>query len=120
MAWHAGALAANPGANQVLADTAALPAGLYTVHIAVHAFDNAAMASPVIALEHRDAANGATLRSKAIPVMGGTLGQIPPFIIRLAQNERLRIIARSAITNGEAEASIFIARTAVVNGQPAS
>ncbi len=74
----------NPAANTILADTTALPAGEYDV---LMTFGMGNVANLVI--EHRDAANAATLADWYV---GGTIGMTQLKICKaMAFNERLRV-----------------------------
>ena len=78
-----------------LADTGALPAGLYdfTIHLAVA---DVVAAGVGVFVEHRNAANNATLKDLGghTPGGGGLVIEIENY--RLAANERVRIVGGSA------------------------
>jgi hypothetical protein len=93
--WATGRVAAL-GIQAVLADTGALPAGVYDFEV------NAAVADVIAAgvgifIEHRNAANGATLKDLGGTTPGG--GGVVGYKIRnyrLAANERVRLVGGSA------------------------
>lgn len=95
--WFSGRVAGVLGIGAVLADTGALPAGLYNVKI------NLALAEAVIAgvglfIEHRDAANAATVKDLGGTTPGGGGMELELENYRLALNERIRIVGGSAAT----------------------
>lgn len=102
MTWASGRVAVL-GIGAVLADTGALPAGVYDIEI------NLVVADAVIAgagsfIEHRNAANAATVKD-----LGGQAGagsaQIKLENYRLAANERIRVVGGSA-ANGAGSLSV--------------
>ena len=100
--WDDGALATNPSASQVLADTGQLEAGDYLFSFMVHSTVDSTMV-----LVHRNAADSADISSKEVPLSAGTFVE-PVFgtKIALAANERIVVRMKGAIT-GDAQASIF-------------
>jgi hypothetical protein len=94
---------AAPGIGAVQADTGALAAGDYDFDVHLGVSDTVAVGKGLV-LEHRNAANGATLQSLAVCAAGA----VEDFQIRrytLALNERLRVIAGSA---AGAAASLYV------------
>lgn len=86
---------AAPAANAVQADTGALAAGDYDVDIHLAVSDTVAVGKGLV-IEHRNAANNATLANLGGVTPNGGAGR---FIFRrytLALNERIRVIAGTA------------------------
>lgn len=85
---------AAPAANAVIADTGVLAAGTYMIEYSCAAMDTLAVGKGMI-LEHRNAANSATLNTLGGCVAGESqFGNIQR--ITLAASERIRIIAGPA------------------------
>ena len=109
--------AALPAANTIVVDTGVLPAGDYDVlaHISSHQQGAASLATQ---LQHRDAANAATLAvllSAFVSAGAGTAGTgdvfLPLIGYTLAINERLRVITpASNAASGGVSATIFAQR----------
>jgi hypothetical protein len=95
-----GELGSPVGANALLADTGAQPAGNYSIFVIV-AGDNAVAFGSDFRLQRRDAANAANIWSQELTI--GTTGT-PNFSISmtvtLALNERIRLITKAAATVG--------------------
>jgi len=107
---HATGRAVAPAAATVLADTGALAAGDYEV-VAHVGSDDTAAAGKDVEVEHRDAANTATLHRHLVPVPGAGSWYVPR--IALALNERIRVVTGAAGAAG----SIYTADIYVrVNG----
>ena len=90
---HVGATVAAVGIGAVIADSGALAAGDYKIHGHLGA-DGVAAAGKAIVLEHRDAANAATLKQLGRCPFGSTL-EVYVARITLAANERIRAIGGS-------------------------
>ena len=86
---------AAPAIGAVQADTGALPAGLYDVLIHLAVADVIA-AGVGLFVEHRNAANGATLKDLGGHTPGGGGMKLRLEQYRLATNERIRVVAGSA------------------------
>jgi hypothetical protein len=85
---------AAPGANAVQADTGALAAGDYDFDIQLAASDTVVVGKGLV-IEHRNAANAATLQNLGgIAPSGGTQIRLRRYTI--ATNERIRVIAGTA------------------------
>lgn len=100
--WTSGGVTVNPIANDVIVSTGALDAGDYLFQIML----NASVASRFI-IEHRNAADSATLDSIEVPL--GIDQFIQPIFgnkISLAQSERIRVIIKTGVT-GNVQGSIF-------------
>jgi len=86
----------NPAANTVIADTGALPAGTYDIWGFVEGWFSVAL-DGAIRIEHRNAANNATLATLLSSSRGGTTQQGQSFLghsrYTIALNERLRVIS---------------------------
>lgn len=99
---------AAPAAGAVLADSGALVAGLYDIKVEMACSDTPAPGRGM-KVEHRNAANNATIR-----VLGGatpeTTVQVEHFRYRLAANERVRVIAGTAAAIA---ASMYVSAVAV-------
>ena len=90
MSWVSAVVTA-PAANVIIADTGALAAGDYDFDVTMAIADTTLTAGKVLLLEHRNAANNATLQTLAICVQQGAIDkQIRRYT--LALNERVRII----------------------------
>ena len=102
MTWFSGAVAVNPAANDILADTGALAAGVSNVSVVV-----ATSVAAIVSIEHRDAANTTTLHSQLVAVSGlGTLScELPG--VSLAANERIRL-RNTTILVGSIQGSITV------------
>ncbi len=85
--------AVSPAINAVIADTGQLPAGTYDLFASVSVAGNSGIGG-VIALQHRDAANAATLATILAIQMTGTNLQsaidLPPIGYQIGLNERIR------------------------------
>lgn len=96
----------SPGASALIADSGALPAGIYDLEIYV-GYADAAAAGKGLIVEHRNAANGATLKQ-----LGGTVAGCSDFITitdyALILNERIRVIAMAQAGAVNSEAFAFI------------
>jgi len=108
--WVSEGVKVAPANNIILADTGQLPTGTRTFVFLLHAQNN--QLSSQWALEHRDAANAATLNSMVFGQdAGGNEGAVDficEFTIAIAQDERLRV--RQVVTATAAstiQASIF-------------
>jgi len=105
--------ATNPAANVVLADTGALPAGTYDVmsNISIRA-QKGAGGNTAVLIEHRNAANAATLA--ILDSMAGTGNHevaestLPLFGYTLALNERIRLIVGGGLLVGTVAGSLFV------------
>lgn len=93
MTWVSAKTAA-PAANAVQADTGALAAGNHDFDIQVFVSDTVAVGKGLI-VEHRNAANGATLQNLGGVPAGGA-DQIRLRNYAIAANERIRVIAGTA------------------------
>jgi hypothetical protein len=79
-----------PGIGAVIADTGALPAGTYRVEVSA-GFSDTVVAGKGLTIEHRDAANTATVRTLGhVPAASGASIAIERLV--LALNERVRVI----------------------------
>lgn len=98
---------AAPSASAVIADTGALAAGTYLIEFQLAAMDTLAVGKGMV-IEHRNAANSATLNQLGGCVAGGSESGT---IMRLtvAINERVRVIAGSA---AGAASSLYVAHVA--------
>ena len=106
--------AAIPPANFVLIDTGPLPAGTYNVYGHLSLIGTTA-AFQVSSLQHRDAANAATLTTLArlpIDATNRIAETVIPLIgYEIGLNERLRVLSPSGVmTAGGIVASIFFQR----------
>ena len=92
--WATGRVAVL-GIGALLADTGALPAGLYDfmIHCAVA---DAIIAGAGAFIEHRNAANAATLKDLGGATAGGGASIFRIENYRIALNERIRIVGGSA------------------------
>lgn len=112
--------ATNPALNAVLADTGQLAAGTYDVRAMVSTgILGAPQVFPVIDLQHRDAANLATLSSipNQISVNTNIISDLHAitwtYATVIAANERLRFqLTSAAVTNGRIGTVIMAARRA--------
>lgn len=107
-ATHVGATAAAPAISAVIADTGPLAAGEYYVEFNLFAMDTVAVGKGLV-VEHRNAANGATLK-----ILGGAVagqnGSDEVARLTVAANERIRAIAGTA---AGAASSLYGARISV-------
>jgi hypothetical protein len=103
MNWFSAGIQTNPGANAILADTGAMPsAGKGTLQITL-----GANVAAVAALEHRNAANDATLNSQVIACAINQAFDTNFPNLEWVAGERFRVRLTAAIV-GSAQASIFI------------
>jgi hypothetical protein len=86
-----------PAANAVIADTGALPAGVYRVIVHVGSTGVAALGKGM-SYEHRNAANSANVRTFTWPTPAAY--SIEQYYVTVALNERIRVV--NATTAGEA------------------
>lgn len=105
-----GAVATAPAAGAVITDTGPLPAGVYRVE-SVLGLSGALAAGKHVVLEHRNAANNATVTTLALCPAGA----VEAFMfqrVTLALNERLRVItgiilAASEVAQGSIVATLL-------------
>jgi hypothetical protein len=102
-----GALSAAAAASgTVVADTGQLPAGVYTVEVAMHV-GGVATAGVELVVEHRNAANSAN-----VTVLGGCGtggGAAPRFSkVTVAENERIRVVVGAVALPTTTKASAHI------------
>ena len=101
---------AAPPVNTVLADTLALPAGIYDV---VLQFSYVETTTQAVRFQHRNAANAANLMEMDFltdPNAAYVGPQMFPFAYELATNERLRFIITGAGAVGSFYTSVIFAR----------
>lgn len=91
----------NPSDGTVLADTGALDAGRY-----LFGFIISSSASAVADIQHRNAGNSANNDAIRIRTPAGTEYPIFTNNVRLAANERIRVVTVGAFT-GDIQATIF-------------
>lgn len=96
----------NPGSGAIMADTAALPGGIYQV-IAI----SSATATAEFSLQRRNAANSATIGDVHIWYVPANNTVALPFIVDVEKDERIRIVMNAALT-GDAVASVIVQRIA--------
>ncbi len=88
--------ATSPSVNDIIADTGQLPAGTYDVFAQIHSASSALVGPAHAALQHRNAANTATLATLADAAFTTTVLEsavrISGLGYILSANERLRII----------------------------
>jgi hypothetical protein len=97
------AVTVNPTAGQVLVDTGAI-SGPTSVEFCAY---TAGSVAAVLTVEHRNAANSATLHSQQIPVTAGTFNEMCPNKgFTVADQERVRIVSTNAVT-GTVSVSLF-------------
>lgn len=82
-------------ANALIADSGPLPAGTYFVEVTM-ANDGTALAGKHTQIEHRNAANAATLAVKGGCGYGGSHQQIFRRVV-VALNERIRVVQSSVV-----------------------
>jgi len=105
--------AAGPAANTVVADSGALPAGDYDIWANLGTAGQAnAGTFAIVALQHRNAANAATLAT-LLQIVVNTNGQrgfgsLPQTGYRLAINERIRAITLLQVISGGVSASFGV------------
>lgn len=107
-----------PAANTVIVDTGALPAGDYDVLSHISSGANLVATAGVCILEHRNAANAATLATllsvsiaQTSTAEGPNGSELPLIGYTLALNERLRVVSPAFNVNaGSISASIFAQR----------
>lgn len=103
--WVAGGLTVNPSTNDVIVDTGALAAGPYVFEFLLDS-----TVDTRLIIEHRNAANSATLKSKEVPLATNSWVQIVlGNDLDLLENERLRAIMKAGIT-GTVQGSIIYAK----------
>lgn len=116
--WRAGdtvfGQAVSPAQNTVLADTGALPAGTYDVFSYLE-YTGAGTPGSLFILEHRNAANNATLATLlSLASDGGGnsfhIATLPTIGYELGLNERLRTITPLLSNTGGFSSSIFARR----------
>ena len=107
-----GEVASPVGANALLADTGAQPAGNYSVFIMVGG-DNGVAFGADFRIQRRDAANAANIWSQELLIdSAGTPNFVTSMTVTLATNERIRVITKAAASVGVSlQASIWL-RTA--------
>lgn len=102
-----------PAANTVVVDTGALPAGTYDVFANLGYGGSFAAGIGIVSLQHRDAANVATLAVLAsVTVLDAILidhVELPLIGYKIGLNERLRVISPTTVMNrGGISCSIFV------------
>lgn len=105
--------ATDPAAETVVADTGQLPAGTYDVQSAISFVGSFAIPpSAAISLQHRDAANLATLATllilPAFNLVVSLATELPQIGYVLAVNERMRITTGGAAFVGGMTGTIFV------------
>lgn len=102
----------NPAANTVIATTGALPAGTYDIACNI-ASSGTGTAGQFWALQHRNAADAATLATLLSLPLNGTQhsreAALPPIGYVLALNERLRVVTPATAPAAQITTSIFAA-----------
>lgn len=96
------------GANTIHADTTALAAGVYDAMVSVSTTFSSGNLGWLV--QHRDAANAATLAEWPMTQIRGNSGIVYSFGYELGVNERLRILNDIAISAGEASCAFIFAR----------
>lgn len=99
-------------AGTVLADTGALPQGIYDVAVMCQGVDDSAPTTEAINLEHRDAANAANLAVWSHMIFDNTVSMVVfpyyTFSYELGVNERLRAVLTDTLPASRvAGATIF-------------
>lgn len=98
----------DPAANTVNVDTGQLPAGDYDINVQWNFNITASVGTGAVVLQHRNAANAATLSDWPLSDNGAGQGSIQFLIsLLLAEDERLRIINNNALT-GRVQSTIAI------------
>lgn len=88
----------NPAANAVIVDTGQLAAGDFDVKAFMTAV-GATMTRELIELQHRNAANSATINAWQMGMVGGaTVHMEVDFSLTIATNERLRVLIGQTLT----------------------
>jgi len=102
--WESEGLLTNPGINTLYADTGQLTAGIYDFDVII-----VATAAVLPSLQHRNAANTATLFYQVMYASALMYGSISIRSYKMATNERLRVFNTAALV-GSVQASIFNVR----------
>lgn len=104
MSWQTNGILTNPTGGTVLADSGPLGAAKRSI-----CFVAAANITAIVVLEHRNAANDATLKSQAFMVLASAplILTLPWAVLDMADNERLRITLNATIV-GSIQASTFV------------
>jgi len=105
----------NPASGTVVVDTLALPAGTYDLLAGCNADADTASADGMVNLEHRNAANTATLAIVQRLVIGDPTRhfnhtELPLIGYSIAENERFRWITAGTTAQGGATAAYVILR----------
>jgi len=103
MTWNTGRIIAL-GVGAVLADTGALPAGVYDIEINL-AVSDVLTAGVGAFVEHRNAANAATLKDLGGQSPGGGSVKLRFENYRLALNERIRVVGGGIVGGAN---SVFV------------
>lgn len=102
-----------PAANTVIADTGALPSGIYDLLVQMEFQGRVNLNEGFVRLQHRNAANAATLATLArLTVTASVLMQsvvLPLIGYEIATNERVRVLSPNlALTQGGVTGTIFM------------
>ena len=96
MPWDTNGLLSSSPSGTVLADTGALNALAYTFTAWLYSEQGTGY---YVELQHRNAANTATLNSQILYLKSGEVGQQFPFTLTMGLNERLRLTLTSSMTD---------------------
>jgi len=102
----------NPGANAIIIDTGALPAGDYDVQAFMSYSYSVSGTDGFLKFEHRNAANSASLSTWRLPNPTRDNDMSMSFALTLALNERLRVLNETAAT-GKGAGTIMAKRRVV-------
>lgn len=89
--WATNGLLTNPGPGDILADTEALPAGIYDISLIVTSTASSFHTSSV--LQHRNAANDATLKYAYYPTHAQINVSLSFLGYKILEGERLRLVS---------------------------
>ncbi len=101
-----------PGAGAVVVDTGALPEGTYDFFATMTVTGTVATGVASHALQHRDAANAATLAG-LINIITDTVNRtvtvtLPLIGYEIGLNERLRVVSGAAMNTGSITANMYV------------
>ena len=102
--WYTEGWQASPLGGFVMADTKALPAGIYKIRLMNSSDANLSVG--FFTMQHRNAANDTTIKEQYIGSYSATESVYDFGLLKFRSDERFRVIVRSNVT-GNVQFSIF-------------
>jgi len=94
----------SPSANDLIVDGGAVPSyGNYQTRVWL----NCTIAGTFL-IQHRDSTNANTLHEQEASILAGECMQLDTGNVTMAADERIRVLAKSALTLGRVSGSVFV------------